>query len=44
MAVKSKKGKTVDKWRKKKYFPVLAPKIFQERELGRALAYDSASL
>ncbi len=44
MAVKSKKGKTVDKWRKKKYFPVMAPKIFQERELGKSLAFDPASL
>jgi small subunit ribosomal protein S3Ae len=44
MAVKPKKGKTVDKWRKKKYFTVLAPKVFQERELGQSIAYDSASL
>ncbi|MFH1064226.1 MAG: hypothetical protein V1729_04045 [Candidatus Woesearchaeota archaeon] len=44
MAVKSKKGKTVDKWRKKKYFSVLAPKSFQERELGQAMAYESSSL
>lgn len=44
MAVKSKKSKTVDKWRKKKYFSVLAPKSFQERELGHAMAYESSSL
>ncbi|MFC1741651.1 hypothetical protein ACFL3V_03895 [Nanoarchaeota archaeon] len=44
MAPKSKKGKTVDKWRKKKYFSVVAPKVFQERELGQTLAYDSNSI
>lgn len=44
MAVKQKKGKGVDKWRKKKYFSILAPKLFQERELGQTIAYDSSSL
>ncbi len=44
MAAKAKKGKTVDKWRKKKYFTILAPKVFQERELGQALAYEPASM
>ncbi len=44
MAVKSKKGKTVDKWRKKKFFSVLAPKMFQERELGQAMAYEPSLL
>ena len=44
MAAKPKKSKTIDKWRKKKYFSVLAPKLFQERELGHAMAYDSTSL
>jgi len=44
MAVKPKKGKTIDKWRKKKYFTVLAPKVFNERELGQSIAYDAAAL
>jgi small subunit ribosomal protein S3Ae len=44
MAVKPKKGKAVDKWRKKRYFSVLAPKIFQEREIGQTIAYDASSL
>lgn len=44
MAAKVKKAKTVDKWRKKKYFSILAPKVFQERELGQALAYEPASI
>jgi len=44
MAVKAKKVKTIDKWRKKRYFSILAPNIFQERELGNAMAYESASL
>ncbi|MBN1543906.1 hypothetical protein JW898_00410 [Candidatus Woesearchaeota archaeon] len=44
MAVKAKKVKMIDKWRKKRYFSILAPKIFQERELGNAMAYESASL
>ncbi|MBW2997171.1 hypothetical protein KY349_02405 [Candidatus Woesearchaeota archaeon] len=44
MAVKPKKGKGVDKWRKKKYFSILAPKLFQERELGQTIAYDPSSL
>ncbi|MBW2963992.1 hypothetical protein KY363_00895 [Candidatus Woesearchaeota archaeon] len=44
MAPKSKKGKTVDKWRKKRYFSILAPKLFQERELGKSLAYEPGAL
>jgi len=44
MAAKPKKGKTVDKWRKKKFYSILAPKIFQERELCQAIAYDPTSL
>lgn len=44
MAVRTKKGKGVDKWRKKKYFSILSPKMFQERELGQTIAYDSASV
>ena len=44
MAAKPKKGKGVDKWRKKKYFSILAPKLFQERELGQTMAYDPGAL
>ncbi|MBW2967261.1 hypothetical protein KY362_02130 [Candidatus Woesearchaeota archaeon] len=44
MAGKPKKTKTIDKWRKKRYFPLLAPKVFQERELGKSIAYESDSL
>lgn len=44
MAVKVKKGKGVDKWRKKKFFTILAPKVFQERELGQTIAYEPSSL
>ena len=44
MAAKTKKGKGVDKWRKKKYFPILAPKVFQERELGQTMAYEPGAL
>jgi len=44
MAVKAKKVKGVDKWRKKKYYSILAPKLFQERELGQTIAYDPSSL
>jgi small subunit ribosomal protein S3Ae len=44
MAVKAKKGKTIDKWRKKRYFSLIAPKIFQERELGQTLAYEPGEL
>ena len=44
MAVRTKKGKGVDKWRKKKYFSILAPKMFQERELGQTIAYDANSV
>ncbi|MBW2971440.1 hypothetical protein KY359_00240 [Candidatus Woesearchaeota archaeon] len=44
MAAKPKKGKTVDKWRKKRYFSVLAPKVFQERELGHSMAYEPSEL
>jgi len=44
MAVKAKKTKIVDKWRKKKYFSIMAPKMFQERELGQTLAYESNTL
>ncbi len=44
MAKPAKKVKTIDKWRKKKFFPVLAPKAFQQRELGQSAAYESSSL
>lgn len=44
MATKIKKGKGVDKWRKKKYFTILAPKVFQERELGQTMAYEPSAL
>ncbi|MFC1722822.1 hypothetical protein ACFL0V_01655 [Nanoarchaeota archaeon] len=44
MAKPAKKVKTVDKWRKKKFFSVFAPKVFQERELGQSIAYESNSL
>lgn len=44
MVVKQKKVKAIDKWRKKRYFILLAPKLFQERELGQSLAYDPNSL
>jgi small subunit ribosomal protein S3Ae len=44
MAKKAKKVKTVDKWRKKRYFSVLSPKLFQERELGQSMAYGPDEL
>jgi small subunit ribosomal protein S3Ae len=44
MAAKTKKVKTVDKWRKKRYFSLLAPKILQERELGQTMAYEPGEL
>ncbi len=44
MAAKIKKGKGVDKWRKKKYFTILAPRVFQERELGQTMAYEPGAL
>jgi small subunit ribosomal protein S3Ae len=44
MAAKIKKAKGIDKWRKKRYFSILAPKVFQERELGQTLAYEPGEL
>lgn len=44
MAKKVKKTKTVDKWRKKRYFSLFAPKQFQERELGQSIAYGPDEL
>ncbi len=44
MAAKPKKIKTIDKWKRKKYFSILAPKNFQERELGQTLAYEPSEL
>ena len=44
MAKVSKKVKTADKWRKKKFYPVFAPKLFQQRELGQAAAYEATTL
>jgi len=44
MAAKIKKGKVLDKWRRKRYFSMLAPKIFQERELGQTMAYEPNEL
>jgi small subunit ribosomal protein S3Ae len=39
MAGAAKKAKVIDKWRKKRYFSIFAPKVFQERELGQTMAY-----
>jgi small subunit ribosomal protein S3Ae len=44
MAAKPKKAKVVDKWRKKRFFSILSPKVFQEYELGKTLAYEPAEL
>jgi small subunit ribosomal protein S3Ae len=44
MAGKTKKVKAIDKWRRKRFFPILAPKAFQERELGQTMAYEPAEL
>ena len=44
MAKSSKKVKTIDKWRKKKFYSLFAPKLFQERELGQSAAYEPTNL
>ncbi|HII71504.1 TPA: hypothetical protein HA265_01990, partial [Candidatus Woesearchaeota archaeon] len=44
MAKAAKKVKTVDKWRRKRFYSVFAPKIFQQRELGQSMAYEPNSL
>jgi len=40
MAKAVKKAKELDKWKKKKWFNVLAPKIFQERSICETPAYS----
>lgn len=37
---KRKNTKTVDKWKKKKWFKVQAPKLFKEQDLGETIAND----
>lgn len=44
MAKIKKQLKTVDKWKKKKWFTILAPKVFQERPLGQTCASNPAQL
>ena len=40
MAKIKRQVKTVDKWKKKKWFTLLAPKMFQERPLGQTCCSD----
>lgn len=40
MAKIRKQVKTVDKWKKKKWFTLIAPKTFQERPLGQTCSSD----
>jgi len=44
MAKPVKKLKTADKWKRKKWFTLIAPKLFQERVLGETPASDPDSL
>ncbi|RME77419.1 hypothetical protein D6774_04600 [Candidatus Woesearchaeota archaeon] len=37
---KRKNTKSTDKWKKKKWFKVLAPKLFKEQEIGETLSSD----
>jgi len=39
-----KKGKSVDKWKLKKYYDIVAPDIFQEKIIGQTVAEDDARL
>ena len=36
-----KAAKAVDKWKKKRWFRILAPKLFKEQEVGETLAYEA---
>ena len=44
MATAQKKLKTADKWKKKKWFSLIAPRLFQERVIGETPAYDPESV
>lgn len=39
-----KKARTTDKWKKKKWFEIIAPKIFNEQKVGKTVAEKPAQL
>ncbi|NYZ79873.1 hypothetical protein H0N95_01325 [Candidatus Micrarchaeota archaeon] len=41
---KIKKRKTVDTWKKKEWYSIAAPKVFEEKEIGTTIASDESSL
>ena len=41
---KIKKRKTVDTWKKKEWYTIAAPKVFEEKEIGTTIASDEKSL
>lgn len=40
----AKKGKVIDKWKTKSWYSVIAPEMFESREVGHVVAQDDASL
>ena len=42
--VKKKSQKTIDSWKKKRWHKVVAPKLFNEQELGKTPALDTGML
>lgn len=39
-----KKGKVIDKWKTKSWYAVIAPEIFESKEIGQVVAQEDASL
>lgn len=44
MAKVKKKDKDVSKWKKKKWFPIIAPKMFDNTVLGETVTFDSSEV
>lgn len=44
MAAEKKKAKVVDKWKRKSWYSVLAPEMFEGKEIGQIIASDEKTL
>lgn len=40
MAVRKSRGKVVDKWKTKRWYTVIAPKVFEMKEIGEVVSSD----
>jgi len=44
MAEKKKKSRVVDKWKMKKWYNIIAPEIFESKQLGQLASADEANI